>query len=65
MTAASVCVVLGILLYLLMRGPGLRPMPMVVAIIFGLILGSTSAGPPVHGALDSFGTWVWANGRDL
>lgn len=65
MTAISVCVVIGVVLLLLMRGQGLRPIPMVVAIVFGLVLASTPAGPSISRALDSTGHWIWQHGRQL
>lgn len=65
MTAVSVCLVLGLVLLLLLRGKGLSPFSAFVAIIFGLVLGSTPAGPTIDRALDSTGSWLWQNGSGL
>lgn len=65
MTAVSVALVLALVLLLLMKGNGLSPFPAVVAVIFGLVLSATPAGPAINGALDATGGWIWSNGRTL
>lgn len=62
MTAASVCLLLGLLLVRTGRA-GLGSV--LVAVTLGLVLAGTSVGPTMHTALDSAGSWVWANGRSL
>ena len=64
MTSVTVCLVLAGVLALLMKGRGLGPVEFV-AIVFGLVLASTPAGPAIQSALDSTGDWMWANGRAL
>jgi membrane-associated PAP2 superfamily phosphatase len=56
----AVAVVLGLLLVLLIRTRAVRAGGAVVAVVFGLVLGSTTAGPVVNQALTSSGTWMWA-----
>jgi hypothetical protein len=65
MTAVSVCVVLGLVMALLMKGNGLGPGSAVVAVIFGLTLAATPAGPAINGGLDAMGGWLWSNGTRL
>lgn len=64
MTAVSVCVVLGLVL-LLLRGRGLSLFSAAVAVIFGIVLGTTPAGPTIDRALDATGALIWENGRGL
>ncbi len=65
MTAVSVCVVLALVMLLLMRGNGLGPGSALVAIVFGLTLAATPAGPALQDVLGATGDWLWANGRAL
>lgn len=65
MTAVSACVVLGLILLLLVRGSGLSLFPAAVAVTFGLVLGTTPAGPTIDRALDATGALIWENGREL
>lgn len=59
MSAVAVAVFLGLLLLLLIRTRVVRAGGAAVAIAFGLVLGSTTAGPVVDHALATSGTWVW------
>ena len=65
MTAVSVCVVLGLVMLLLLRGRGLSLFSALVAVTFGLVLGTTPAGPTIDRALDATGALIWENGRGL
>lgn len=65
MTAVSVCLVLGLLMVLLMRGRGLGPGSAFVSVLFGLVLAATPAGPALQHAMDAAGHWLWTNGRSL
>ena len=61
MSAVAVAVLLAALILLLMRTRQLAAGSGVVCIIFGLVLGSTSAGPAINRELNSGGAWLWAN----
>lgn len=61
MSAVAVAVVLCALVVLLMRTRQLKVGSGLVCIIFGLVLGSTSAGPAINRGLTSGGSWLWAN----
>jgi hypothetical protein len=65
MSVVAVAVVLGGLLLLLLRTNQLRFGSALVAVIFGLVLGSTPAGPAVNEALSESGTWLWGQVRSL
>ncbi|WP_310961567.1 hypothetical protein [Nocardioides terrisoli] len=61
MTGASVCVVLGLLVLLLLKTKGLNTGSAVVCIVFGLVLASTAAGTAIEKSLDSAGGWLWSS----
>jgi hypothetical protein len=65
MSVVAVAVVLGGLLLLLMRTNQLKLGSALVAVIFGLVLGSTPAGPAVNEALSESGSWLWGQVRSL
>jgi hypothetical protein len=65
MSVVAVAVVLGGLLLLLLRTNQLKLGSALVAVIFGLVLGSTPAGPAVNEALSESGTWLWGQVRSL
>ena len=65
MSTVAVAVVLACLLGLLLRTNQLRLGSALVAVIFGLVLGSTPAGPVINDALTQTGTWAWAQVRSL
>jgi hypothetical protein len=65
MSVVAVAVVLGGLLLLLLRTNQLRLGSALVAVIFGLVLGSTPAGPAVNEALSESGSWLWGQVRSL
>jgi hypothetical protein len=57
----AVAVLLCVLVVVLMRTKQLKVVSGVVCILFGLVLGSTSAGPAIDQGLASGGSWLWAN----
>lgn len=59
MSVVAVAVVLGALVLLLLRSNQLRLGSALVAVVFGLVLGSTPAGPAVNQTLAESGTWLW------
>jgi hypothetical protein len=59
MSVVAVAVILGCLLLLLLRTNQLRLGAALVAVVFGLVLGISPAGPAVHDALTASGTWLW------
>lgn len=65
MSVVAVAVVLGGLLLLLLRTNQLKFGSALVAVIFGLVLGSTPAGPAVNEALSESGSWLWGQVRSL
>jgi hypothetical protein len=65
MSVVAVAVVLGGLLLLLLRTNQLKLGSALVAVIFGLVLGSTPAGPAVNEALSESGSWLWGQVRSL
>lgn len=65
MSAVAVTLVLGALVVLLLRTARLGVGSAVVCILFGLVLAVTPAGPTVQVALDSSGSWLWGQVRDL
>jgi hypothetical protein len=65
MSVVAVAVVLGGLLLLLLRTHQLRLGSALVAVIFGLVLGSTPAGPAVNQGLSASGSWLWGQVRSL
>lgn len=65
MSVVAVAVLLGLLLVLLLRTSQLGLGSALVAVVFGLVLGATPAGPVVNDALTETGTWVWGQVRDL
>ena len=60
MSVVAVALALAGLLLLLLRTHQLGLGSALVAITFGLVLGSTSAGPVVNQALNESGGWAWA-----
>ncbi len=65
MSVVAVAVVLGLLLLLLLRTNQLKVGSALVAVVFGLVLASTPAGPVVHQALAQIGGWTWGQVRSL
>lgn len=65
MSVVAVAVVLGCLLLLLLRTNQLRLGAALVAVVFGLVLGSTPAGPVVDRALTESGSWLWGQVSSL
>jgi hypothetical protein len=65
MSVVAVAVVLGGLLLLLLRTNQLKLGSALVAVIFGLVLGSSPAGPAVNEALSESGSWLWGQVRSL
>lgn len=65
MSVVAVAVVLGLLLLLLLRTNQLKLGSALVAVVFGLVLASTPAGPAVHQALNASGVWLWGQVRAL
>jgi hypothetical protein len=59
MSVVATAVVLFLLILLLMRTHTLRVGSALVCIVFGLVLGSTPAGPAVNHGLKSSGHWMW------
>lgn len=65
MSVVAVAVVLACLLLLLLRTNQLRLGSALVAVVFGLVLGSTPAGPVVNQGLAESGSWLWDQVRSL
>ena len=65
MSTVAVAVLLGLLLMLLLRTNQLRLGSALVAVIFGLVLASTPAGPTIEQGLGQSGAWVWGQVRGL
>ena len=65
MSVVAVALVLGLLLVLLLRTNQLGAGSALVAVVFGLVLGSTPAGPVVNDALSQVGDWTWGQVRSL
>ena len=65
MSTVAVAVVLAALLGLLLRTNQLRLGSALVAVVFGLVLGSTPAGPVIDQGLAESGTWLWGQVRSL
>lgn len=65
MSVVAVAVVLGLLLLLLLRTNQLKLGAGLLAVVFGLVLASTPAGPVVHDALNASGVWLWGQVRAL
>jgi hypothetical protein len=58
-SVVGTAVVLGLLVVLLLRTAKLGLGSALVCVLFGLVLASTPAGPTVHQALSSAGSWLW------
>jgi hypothetical protein len=65
MSVVAVAVLLGLLLMFLMRVGQVRFGSALVAVVFGLVLGATPAGPVVNDALTQVGDWTWGQVRSL
>lgn len=65
MSTVGVAVVLGLLLLLLLRTNQLKAGSALVAVVFGLVLASTPAGPVFDDALSQVGAWTWGQVSDL
>ena len=66
MNVVAVALVLGALLVLLLlRTSWLGLGSATVCVLFRLVVGFTPAGPSVHQAPDSSGTWLWAQVSSL
>ena len=65
MSVVAVAVVLGLLLVLLIRTRQIKLGPALVAVVFGLVLASSPAGPSLNQALSASGDWAWAQARSL
>ena len=60
MSVVGACVLLGVLVLVLIMSRQATFAAAVVCVVFGLVLGSTSAGPAVNRSLTEFGGWAWA-----
>lgn len=65
MSVVAVAVILGALLLLLLRTTQLSLGSALVAVIFGLVLSGTPAGPVVSQTLHHAGVWAWGQVRSL
>ena len=65
MSVVAVAVLLAALVGLLVRTHQVRFGSALVCVVFGLVLGSTPAGPAVNVGLASAGSWAWAQVRSL
>lgn len=65
MSVIAVAVILGGLVLLLMQTRQVKVGSAVTCVVFGLVLGLTPAGPPVQSALNSTGSWAWAQVSSL
>ena len=65
MSVVAVAVVLGLLLLLLVRTNQVNLAAALVAVVFGLVLASTPAGPVFDDALSQVGGWTWGQVSDL
>jgi hypothetical protein len=65
MSVVGFAVVLGLLVVLLLRTASLGLGSALVCILFGLVVAMTPTGPTVQGALDSSGSWLWAQVSEL
>jgi Na+-translocating ferredoxin:NAD+ oxidoreductase RnfD subunit len=63
MTVVAVAVLLGALLLFLIRVKQLKIAAAFAAVVFGLVLGSTPAGPQVNHVLNEAGLsgWTWVS----
>lgn len=65
MSVVAVALVLGGLVVLLVQTRQVKLTAAAVCIVFGLVLGTTPAGGPVHEALDATGSWLWVQLESL
>ena len=65
MSTVGVAVLLALLLMLLVRTNQLRLGSALVAVVFGLVLASTPAGPTIEQGLSQSGAWMWGQVRGL
>ena len=59
MSVVAVAVVLAALLVLLVKTNQVKTGAAIVCVVFGLVLGSTPAGPAVNAGLTTAGDWLW------
>jgi hypothetical protein len=59
MTLTACAAVFGLLVLLAVKANWARPAGVVVCVIFGVLLGSSPAGPSVHSILDQAGSSLW------
>jgi hypothetical protein len=59
MSVTATAVIFGLFVLLALKANWVRPMGMVVCVLFGLLLGATAIGPGVNTALDQVGTSMW------
>jgi hypothetical protein len=57
-STVGVAVLLGIVVFLLLKFKIVRPVGAAVCIVFGLVLGATPLGDQVSAALSGMGNWV-------
>ncbi len=65
MSVVAVALVLGALLLLLVRTNQTGFGSALVAVVFGLVLASTPAGPVLHHTLSQIGGWTWGEVSSL
>lgn len=59
MSVVGAAVVLGAVVVMLLKLRVLRPSAALVCVLFGLVLGATSAGAVVNRTLDALGSGLW------
>lgn len=65
MSIVVTAVLLALVVVVLIRSGRVQFGAALVCVVFGLVLGSTSAGPAVNASLSAFGTWVWSLATSL
>ncbi|HEY8718525.1 MAG TPA: hypothetical protein VIM26_08030 [Pengzhenrongella sp.] len=65
MSVAVTAVLLAIAVLALIRAGKVHAGGALVCVIFGLVLGSTAAGPVVNNSLSNIGNWVWSQATSL
>lgn len=59
MSLTATAVVLGLLVLLAMKANWARPLGAFVCVVFGLVLGASSAGPAVNAVVADLGASIW------
>lgn len=60
MSVAVTAVLLAALVVAMIRSHKVQLGGALVCVVFGLVLGATSAGPVVNSTLTDIGNWVWS-----